>query len=70
MKKLKIYFWKVIGVVWDLRPRLHLPKYSDYPIACCDVESHDGSKKYHYPPGIKVLFEWDEKGKHWIVFTR
>jgi len=65
MKKLKILFWKTIGLVWDVRPRLHLPKYSDYPIASCEIMD-----KYDYPQGIKVLFEWDEKGKHWIAFTR
>ena len=63
--KMKILFWKIIGKVWDLRPRLHLPKYSDYPIASCDI-----AENYEYPDEIKVLFEWDEKGKHWIVFSR
>lgn len=65
MIRLQILFWKIVGCVWDLRPRMHLPKFSDYPIGSCDIQD-----KYEYPPNIKVLFEWDEKGKHWIVFTR
>lgn len=65
MKKLKIYFWKLVAVIWDVRPRLHLPRYHDYPIASCEI-----ADKYDYPEGIKVLYEWDEKGKHWIVFSR
>lgn len=68
MKKLKILFWKAIAILWDLRPRRHLPKYSDYPIASTDIL--EGCIKYTYPEGVKVLYEWDEKGKHWIVFTR
>ena len=52
-------------MVWDLRPRMHLPKYYDYTIGYCDIQ-----EVYDYPEGIKVLFEWDEKGKHWIVFSR
>ena len=65
MNKLRILFWKTVAIVWDLRPRLHLPKYIDYPIASCDL-----ADDYEYPVGYKILFEWDEKGKHWIVFTR
>jgi hypothetical protein len=65
MKTIKIYFWKTIAIIWNLRPRLHLPKYSDYPIASTDIADN-----YNYPEEIRVLFEWDEKGKHWIVFTR
>lgn len=65
MKKVIIIFWKLVGIVYDLRPRLHLPKYIDYPIASTDI-----SEKYEYPKDIKVLYEWDEKGKHWIVFVR
>ena len=65
MEKIKILFWRSVGILWDFRPRLHLPKYSDYPIASCEI-----ADSYNYPDGIKVLFEWDEKGKHWIVFTR
>ena len=65
MKKIKIWFWKIVGVVWDFRPRLHLPKYANFPIASTDI-----SDSYSYPENTKVLFEWDEKGKHWIVFTR
>ena len=44
---------------------MHLPRYRDYPIASCDI-----AEKYDYPEGIKVLFEWEEKGHHWIVFSR
>lgn len=55
----------MLGFFLDLRPRLHLPRYTDYPIASCDI-----SENYYYPDGIKILFEWDEKGRHWIVFTR
>ena len=65
MNKLIIFFWTTYAKVWDLRPRVHLPKYNDYPIAKCPI-----AEKYDYPPGIKVLFEWDEKGHHWIVFSR
>lgn len=65
MKKLKILFWKAVAIVWDLRPRMHLPKFYDYPIA-----SHEISDHYEYPEGVKILYEWDEKGKHWIVFSR
>ena len=67
-KKLKILFWKMYACVWDLRPRMHLPKYKDRPIAHTDIV--EGKNAYYYPEGVKVLFEWDEKGKHWIVFSR
>ena len=50
------------------RPRLHLPKYSDYPIASTPIIP--GRKKYDYPLGVKVLYEWEEKGHRWIVFKR
>jgi len=65
MKKLIILFWKTYAKFWDLRPRLHLPKYSDYPIASTEIRD-----EYTYPEGIKILYEWDEKGRHWIVFSR
>lgn len=64
-KKIQIYFWKLVGIVYDKRPRLHLPRYSDYPIASCEMKD-----EYDYPKGCIVLYEWDENGKHWIVFTR
>jgi hypothetical protein len=66
--KLKILFWKAIALVWDIRPRMHLPKYSDYPIASTDII--EGQEVYYPPEGVKVLFEWNEKGKHWIAFSR
>ena len=67
MNKIKILFWKTIAIVWDLRPRKHLPRYIDYPIASTPII--DGVKEYNYPEGVKVLYEWDEKGHHWIVFS-
>ena len=72
MKKITILFWKAYAIIWDLRPRKHLPKYSNYPIASCDISKvhNNGIGLYSYPEGIKVLYEWDEKGHHWIVFTR
>lgn len=68
MKKLEIIFWKTFAKFWDLRPRLHLPRYSDYPIANTPITTN--KSEYEYPEGVKVLFEWDEKGYHWIVFSR
>lgn len=65
MERLKIMFWKAYAIIWDLRPRVHLPKYRNFPIASTEI-----SDSYEYPEGVKVLYEWDEKGKHWIVFTR
>ena len=65
MKYLQIHFWKLVAIFWDLRPRKHLPRYTDLPIASTEI-----ADKYEYPEDVKVLFEWDEKGKHWIVFTR
>lgn len=65
MRRLKIWFWKIVAVIWDLRPRLHLPKYKNYPIASTDI-----ADEYEYPDGVTVLYEWDEYDKHWIVFTR
>ncbi len=69
MKKLQILFWKTFAKFWDLRPRLHLPKYRDYPIASCPTQ-----EEYDYSSfkevGMKILFEWDEKGHHWVAFTR
>lgn len=66
--KLYIFFWKLVGKIIDLRPRMHLPKYSDHPIASTDIIN--GKSEYDYPDGVKVLYEWEEKGKHWIVFKR
>lgn len=65
MKKLIIMFWKTYAKVWDLRPRMHLPKYSDWPIASCAI-----ADSYDYPKDFKILYEWDEKGHHWIVYSR
>ena len=68
MKKMKIFFWKTFAKYWDLRPRLHLPKYRDYPIASTPIVK--GQYAYKYPEGCKILFEWEEKGHRWIVFSR
>jgi hypothetical protein len=65
LDKIQIFFWKSYAIIWDLRPRKCPAKYSDKPIAFCDI-----SDTYSYPDGVRVLFEWDEKGKHWIVFSR
>ena len=64
MRKLIILFWKCIAILWDLRLRIPF-KYKDYPIASTDI-----ADEYSYPEGTKVLYEWDEKGRHWIIFTR
>ena len=68
MKNIKILFWKTFAIFWDLNPRKHLPKYIDFPIAGTPIVV--GLKDYSYPEGIKVLYEWEEKGHHWIAFTR
>ena len=68
MKKLQILFWKTYAKIWYLRPRMHFPQYTDYPIAY--IAKDDWEKDFKYPEGIKVLFEWEEKGHIWIVFTR
>ena len=47
-----------------LKPIKHLPKYSNYPIASMPI-----SDKYSYPENVEILFEWNEKGHHWIVFS-
>jgi hypothetical protein len=67
LKRLEGLIWKIVALVWEVSPTRHLPMYRDYPIASAAIEK-DG--KYTYPKGIEILFEWDEKGKHWIVFTR
>lgn len=65
MKSIKIIFWKTFAKIWDLRPRKLPTRFIDYPIASCEK-----SDKYDYPYGVKILYEWDEKGRHWIVFSR
>lgn len=65
MNRLQILFWKTFAKIWDLRPRMHMPKYLDYPIASTTI-----ADSYEYPEGVKILFEWDENGQHWIVFSR
>ena len=65
MKKIKILFWKAVAIIWDLRPRVHLPKYADCPIASTDI-----ADEYVYPKGVVVLYEWDEKSNQWIVVSR
>lgn len=67
-KRTQIWFWKFYAILFDLRPRVHLPKFRDYPIACTPLI--EGCDSYVYPEGIKVLFEWEEKGHRWIVFSR
>ena len=67
MKRIKIIFWTTVAKLLDLRPRIHLPEYKDYPIAETEIRE-DGS--YNYPDGIIILYEWDELGKHWIAFMR
>lgn len=68
MKKLKILFWVIFAKIWGLKPRKNLPKFTDYPIAYTPIIV--GQKEYVYPDGIKVLYEWEEKGHKWIVFSR
>jgi len=68
MKKLKILFWRILAIVWDLRPSNLPKKYTDRPIAWRWEE--DGVDEFEYPPHIKILYEWREKGRHWIIFTR
>lgn len=68
IQKLKITFWKTYAIFWDLRPRKHLPRFSDYPIASTPIVP--GQDVYTYPDGVIVLFEWEERGHRWIVFTR
>jgi len=65
IKKITILFWKAVAIIWDLRPRMCLPKYKDFPIARTNI-----ADEYLYPKGTKVLYEWDEKDYHWIVFSR
>lgn len=67
-KKIQILFWKTYAKLWDLRPRKHRGEFSDYPIASTPIVL--GQKEYNYPEGVKVLFEWEEKGHHWIAFSR
>lgn len=68
LKKIRLTFWKNYAFLWDLRPRVHLPKYTDFPIASTPIV--EGQEEYSYPEGIKVIFEWEEKGHRWIVFSR
>lgn|GEM_PF-6622781 len=68
LKRIQILFWKSYAIIFDLRPRMHLPRFGDYPIASTPLI--EGQKEYPYPEGVKVLFEWEEKGHKWIVFSR
>ena len=68
MERINILFWKTFAIFWDLRPRMHLPKYRDRPIASTPIVV--GQEDYLYPEGIKVLYEWEERGHRWIVFSR
>ena len=65
LNRIQITFWRLLAIFIDLRPRLHLPKYKDYPVAWCYM-----ADTYIYPDNVRVIFEWDELGRHWIVFTR
>ena len=65
MERLKILFWKTISLFWNFEPRLHLPKYSNEPILSTEI-----ADSYTYPENCLILYEWDEKGKHWMVFSR
>ena len=58
-------FWKAVAIVWDMRCRKLPVEYSTYPIASTEIKD-----EYEYPEGVRVLYEWDEKGLHWIVFSR
>jgi hypothetical protein len=69
IKKLKIWFWKNFAKMWDLRPRLKPTKYSDYSIARTPIADSNDYSVFDNA-GMKVLYEWDEKGRHWIVFSR
>jgi hypothetical protein len=68
MKKVVIWFWKTVAIAWDLRPRRCPAKFSCYPIASTPIVA--GQEEYPYPDGVKVLYEWEEKGHRWIVFSR
>lgn len=68
LKKIQIDFWKIVAIVWDIRPRKLPHKYSDYPIAYTPIIP--GQDIYEYPKEIRVLYEWEEKGHKWIVFSR
>jgi len=67
MKWLQILFWKTVAIIWDYRPSNLPNEYHDRPIAWrWDNEKED----IEYPNHIKILYEWREKGRHWIAFTR
>lgn len=68
MNRILISFWKTVAIILDLRPRGHIPlfpNHPDYPIASTNI-----SDAYTYPADVRVLFEWDELGRHWIAFVR
>lgn len=67
MKKLQILFWKIVAILYDLRPSNLPNKYSNRPIAW---RWDNGEEEISYPDHIKILFQWREKGKHWVVYTR
>ena len=66
LQKIQIMFWKNWAKLFDLRPTKHLPKWIYYPIISTPIKK---SGKYDYPQNIEILFEWNEKGRHWIVFS-
>jgi len=71
MQKLKIWFWKTVAVLWDYRPSNLPNRYNDFPIAYRWEDQSDWPfEEFEYPENVKILYEWREKGKHWIVFSR
>lgn len=67
MRQIKVWFWKIIAIVYDYRPSKLPNRYTDRPIAW---RWDNGETDFDYPEHIKILYEWREKGKHWIIFTR
>jgi len=65
--KIKLIFWKTFAVLWDYHPNRLPKKYNDHPIAW---RWDYGEEVFDYPPHSKILYEWREKGKHWIIYTR
>lgn len=67
VNKIKIIFWKLVALAYDYRPKNWPRKYTDRPFAWrWDNDEYD----FTYPDHIKILHEWREAGKHWIIYTR